>query len=568
MAWEQRLFQLTSSRAGSDRRGRRGLAWTLSGVALVLFYLNGSLAFQNLWPTPWIRLVPELAVEVLVLLALLALLRSAGWRPGRRAKLSLAVLLLLAVVLRYTEVTAPPLFGRALNLYWDVRHLPNLIELFWRSMALPGVLMVLLGVPALVALSVWLNWRCLAFADRILGWSTARRVAVALPILAGLVYAASFVPGLGELRRAFSVPASVIAAKQIGLAVEAHRLRHASPEELDALFGPRLAVREEPVGLDGENIFIVFLESYGTTLFDTPDYATAIAPAFEAFAARLEAAGWHAASRRLISPTFGGGSWFAHGTLLSGARLSDQSLYNLFLTTGRETLVSRFEATGYRTVALMPGTQRQWPEGAAFGFDRIYDAKALNYRGPDFGYWRIPDQFSLHRLREAELTQIGQPLFALVVLISSHMPFHPLPPYVEDWSLLGSGIAYDPEETAALVAQEPDWSRLGVRYARAMADNFALIGDYLENAIPANSLVVLVGDHQPPGIVAGKNQPWTVPIHILSRAPTRLEPFLDQGYQAGLRPTAESTIFMEDFTRAFLAALGSNDRSSSRRPGE
>ena len=107
------------------------------------------------------------------------------------------------------------------------------------------------------------------------------------------------------------------------------------------------------------------------------------------------------------SPTFGGGSWLAHASFMSGVEVRDTGDYTLLLTQRRETWPKLFEAAGYRAVAVMPGLRSAWPEGAFYGFDTIYDALALDYRGPDFGWWRIPDQFSLARTAEQLRPALG-----------------------------------------------------------------------------------------------------------------------------------------------------------------
>jgi len=70
-------------------------------------------------------------------------------------------------------------------------------------------------------------------------------------------------------------------------------------------------------------------------------------------------------------------------------------------------------------------------------------------------------------------------------------------------------------------------------------------------------LVILIGDHQPPAIVGGQSQPpWTVPIHVLSRDPELVAPFLADGYVSGLDPTqAPPHLGMETFLGRFLAAF-------------
>lgn len=543
-----------------------GPSWgAIALAALGLFYLNSLLTFQNVWPTPWVRLVPELAIEILLLLGALGLWRLAGFRLGAWPKAALCGLIFAAFVLRYIEVTAPPLFGRGLNLYWDVQHLPNLIALFWRAAGLPRAVLAAVGFLVGTGGLLWLIWLALGWLDRPLGRRCNRLAAVLCGVVAAAVFFGAMAADRSPLRRAFAIPATVIAGKHIGFVSEALRLRGADAATIADRFALTETASSDLAGLEGDPVFIVFLESYGTTAIDDPRHRPAVLAALDDLQARLRTAGWHGLSNRLVSPTFGGGSWWAHATLLSGARLTDQTLYSLFVTTDRETLVSRFNDAGYRSVAVQPGIQRQWPEGAFFRFDKIYDAEGLGYPGPDFGFWRIPDQYTLHRFATEELSRDGPPLFALIALIMSHMPFQPLPPYVADWSRLDAGQAYDPEATRRLVAQEADWSDLSRSYVEALRYSFRILGDFILDRLPQNALVVVIGDHQPPALLTGEGKPWTVPIHLLSRNPARLAPFRAYGYRPGLIPDSTGTRGMETFFADFLHAYDSASSTQAER---
>jgi hypothetical protein len=73
-------------------------------------------------------------------------------------------------------------------------------------------------------------------------------------------------------------------------------------------------------------------------------------------------------------------------------------------------------------------------------------------------------------------------------------------------------------------------------------------------------LVILLGDHQPPAVVGGELKEWTVPIHVLSRDPDLIAPFIAAGYLEGIVPSqAPPHPGMETFLRSFLAAF---DRQS------
>ena len=103
---------------------------TLSGgqwvaLALALLVLNAALTFGNVWPT--LRVVPRAELSIELALLLLALVAWTSFvRPlGTVAHVALTLLMLAWLLGRYAEVTAPALYGRPVNLYWDSQHLPK-----------------------------------------------------------------------------------------------------------------------------------------------------------------------------------------------------------------------------------------------------------------------------------------------------------------------------------------------------------------------------------------------------------------------------------------------------------
>jgi hypothetical protein len=106
----------------------------------------------------------------------------------------------------------------------------------------------------------------------------------------------------------------------------------------------------------GADVFLIFVEAYGAISYERPEFAARLA----ADRADLEAA-IHETSRDVVSayvesPTFGGSSWLAHITLLSGVEVKDHDTNAALMTQKRDTLVTTFKQHGYRTVAMMPGT--------------------------------------------------------------------------------------------------------------------------------------------------------------------------------------------------------------------
>ena len=60
------------------------------------------------------------------------------------------------------------------------------------------------------------------------------------------------------------------------------------------------------------------------------------------------------------------------------------------------------------------------------------------------------------------------------------------------------------------------------------------IGTVLEDGPKTPTLVVIMGDHQPPMIATGTGP--EVPVHIVASDPALLKEFLAVGFEPGLRP--------------------------------
>jgi len=151
-------------------------------------------------------------------------------------------------------------------------------------------------------------------------------------------------------------------------------------------------------------------------------------------------------------------------------------------------------------------------------------------------------------------------VFTQVILVSSHIPFAPIPPYLTDWGDAGS-FASVSAKAMEEVWRQPDWTRLAPDYLSSLRYDFTAVAGWLARRISGDGLVILLGDHQPPAIVGGLPQPpWTVPIHVLSRDPDLIAPFLAEGYVPGLFPTqAPPHPGMETFLARLLAAFDRPD---------
>jgi len=504
------------------------------------------------------------ALEVLVLIGIVALLRLVGLRLPARLRYGIALVVLLAALFNLANAVMPGAYGRAVDLYWDLGLVPGLLGLYAKSAGLWHTAL-LGGAAILAALAILL---LIASSLRLIGWATERREAALVAIMLAIIAS-----GLAALPRGSSAASAVKSAlsaqvaQQVLLLTQAWDVAHGRLGGYAAVLAAPQRESADLTKLKHRDVLVIFVESFGTVALDEPLYRAHLAPALARFEATLEKAGVGLVSNRVLSPSFGGGSWVAHGTLLGGIKL-DQFLSRLVLESGRKTLPRYMAAAGYRTVDVEPGIKNATTDGAFWGFDKNYFGGDLDYRGPEFGWFGIPDQFTLKKFATRERTRESpaddgsadrQPLFAQIVLVSSHTPFHPLPPYRKDWADAGDYIGVTPQEWERIY-RPPDWSHLEEAYLDSLVYDLDVLGDFMATRIAEGSLVIILGDEQPPAFISGEKQPWTVPIYALSKDPDLLAPFVALGYRPGAAPEQTAPWrgtenFLPDFLDAFSTPL-------------
>jgi hypothetical protein len=489
-------------------------------------------------------------VGLLFLVAMAALVRP-RLVAGRGPAIALAVLVIAAAFLNLADAAAPALLGRDVNLYWDLQHLPSILGLARESAGssslTAGAALLIGSIVLAIAAAYWICRKLLvALADR--------RVAIGAAVLLGVILdVAAFVPAQ---HRPLATGLAADIFRHAAELKRGWRTAAGGKEPLPAALATAAPPHSDLAGLKRRDVYLVYIESYGTTVFDTPEFRAALRQPLAQFEAALRGSGYTVASNRLVSPTFGGGSWLAHATFASGIRLDDPVLHSQLLGSGRKLLPGYFKDIGWRAVDIMPGIKAPSPEARAWGFDREIYAAELGYRGPSFGWFAIPDQFTLDRATAIRSTLGSElPVFTQIVLVSSHIPFSPVPPYLADWGDSG-GFATVPAAAWEEIYRQPDWTALAPSYLKSLQYDFAVLGDWLTKRLRGDGLVILLGDHQPPAVVGGELQQWTVPIHVLSRDPDLVAPFITAGYVAGLAPTqAPPHQGMEKFLPSFLAAF-------------
>ncbi|MDQ0380981.1 alkaline phosphatase family protein [Amycolatopsis thermophila] len=342
-------------------------------------------------------------------------------------------------------------------------------------------------------------------------------------------------------REVRSVAADLADQREFTAETSADRFRDTPPDRL-------------LTALRGKDFLLTFVESYGRVALGDPGVAALLDDGTR----RLRSAGFTARSAFLTSSTSGGGSWLAHSTMESGLWVDNQQRYRAFTGSDRLTLSGAFGRAGWRTVDVQPENGADWPEGAVYRFQRLYDGRNLGYRGPNFSYAAVPDQFTLGAFHRAEMTPGHAPVMAEIDLVSSHWPWAPLPRLV-DWDSLGDGTVFAPMPAQGSLVDQV-WSapaRVRAAYDDSIEYSLSALISYVQTHGDDDLVLVFLGDHQPNTSVTGEGADRDVPVTLVARDPAVLDRITGWGWQEGLRPGPDAPVWpMSAFRDRFLTAFG------------
>ena len=168
---------------------------------------------------------------------------------------------LLLVAGRYADVTAPALYGRDVNLYWDLRFLPDVAAMV--TIVAPRW-QLLLGVAAVGVAAVG-SYAAIRWAIGRLCEALEIRGARRLLAVASISVVAGFTAQEGRARESwdvtrswFPLPVTVAFSRQLGLALAAMTTSRALP--------PSPPMNSDLGLVKDADVYVVFVESYGGQL--------------------------------------------------------------------------------------------------------------------------------------------------------------------------------------------------------------------------------------------------------------------------------------------------------------
>jgi hypothetical protein len=510
------------------------------------------------------------ALEAALLVGLLAVLPRRPWSRVLSHLISAAIV--LVVVITWADLVFQVALARSLNLFVDLYLLSAVYNLAVGNSGLLMTLAMALGALLLLGLITWGVARLIMPAEaegkgpaRV----TPRAFGLALIALFALGWAATDQVTISRDQPAPQERGAFVSPTAQLVATQADHLREV--REVEERFTTELATAPnsyagEPglfAKLQDRDVLVVFIESYGMAVLDVPILAGMIRPRLDTLAQRVEAAGLHMATGAYTSPTQGGQSWYAHGTVLSGLWLDNQPRYDMLIASDRETMVDDFRHAGYQTSAVMPAITMTWPDGERLGFDQMFTAPNIPYAGPPIFWVTMPDQYTWSFIREVRDSAQGRPLFLTAGMVSSHAPWAPILPML-DWDSIGDGRVFEryraeghPPETLWL-----DIGKLRFGYGRSIDYSLQAMTGFAERYVDDRMLLVVIGDHQAaPWVTGGRGN--RVPVHVIAKDPALLEPFLESGFLPGAFPDpARRPARMDEFRHWLVRAYSDGNVSS------
>ncbi|MBO9447414.1 sulfatase-like hydrolase/transferase [Ruegeria sp. R14_0] len=306
--------------------------------------------------------------------------------------------------------------------------------------------------------------------------------------------------------------------------------------------------------LDGRDVILIWIESYGRASFDNPLYAPTHLATLQAAETGIAGSGLAMKSGWLTSPTKGGQSWLAHGALGSGLWTADNGRYQAMIDSGRKWLFHIAQDAGYRTTAIMPAITKDWPESRVMGFDLVFDEAQIPYAGESFRWVTMPDQFTLATYPKL-LPPDPRSDFVQIALISSHAPWTPIADIVP-WQDVGDGTIFS-EMAARGPTPEVLWKdRDAVRdaYRRSVDYVLQVVFSHILQLADKAPLIIVAGDHQAAGFVSGSDSE-DVAVHMIG-PPQVLDHIDHWRWTDGLIPASDAPVRrMDSFRDDFIAAF-------------
>ena len=318
------------------------------------------------------------------------------------------------------------------------------------------------------------------------------------------------------------------------------------------------------------DVFFIFVESYGSVVYKRQHFTGHYLEMLEELEQSLAEDNWSVVSTLSEAPIWGGGSWMSYTSALFGLLIDQQSEYVALKEKYSEqeypNIGRFFSSQGYDYV-WVTSINRQQPvkreenDRKFYGADRWITFDSLNYHGPLFGWGpSAPDQYTFGFIQDF-VSQSEQPAFLVYLTQNSHYPWTPLPPVLDDWRDLDKldiqdGMLNDAQKQSLSLGESRQ------NYLQALDNTLTSLEEFIKLLDQENSVIVLIGDHQPP-TVSRHSDGYGTMVHIISQNVDLLASFRKYGFENGmvlenLEPTVRHEGLYSLFVRNFVGLYGTS----------
>ena len=463
-------------------------------------------------------------------------------------------------------------FHRNGILYEDMQYAINLYYLASDLFSIEWLLRVLVSGAGIVGI-LWLLPRVIGCLQKNLSHSTIRRAFIIINLLFWpVVFAKWSWYGAGAENTTLRTLTPKMAANMRSSVAMKQMLNELNDQPVDSVY---TTFEDFPFD-QTPNIHVIMIESYGEILNEDSTLSFRYEKLISEFNQRLVTDDWLLSTAVSRAPVRGGLSWMSMNTLLGGIRLDNNTLYHRYRAklSGYPHLPSVLESNGYATFTLQPPTRARagLPVENLYNFSKAIYFDDLNYKGPAYSLFIIPDQYSLNYAYETYISPLNQPYFLFFETVITHAPWEAIPPLLSDWKQFNEMTKKSGDEplSSNLLSSfqrrlESGFEDLNEKYIASLSYDFDVIKEFILEKAPQNSLFLILGDHQPPLL---KSNSYLTPIHVISRDSVLMSKFIDFGFKPGTRAdyAANETLYHEGLYSLLVSILSQDSLGTRYRP--
>lgn len=309
------------------------------------------------------------------------------------------------------------------------------------------------------------------------------------------------------------------------------------------------------------NIYLLFIESYGSILLKNSELREPYENNFEKFKNQLDELQWGCKTNFSASVSLNGPSWLAYTSVLLGMRVDTNFYYDYLLRENRFNKFDTFtrilqnqgyfsynlNATKFKAGVNVPISEIE----KLYGINQFILRSDIPYHGERFGFTECPpDQYVLNYAHEHYLNIQSGPFVLFYLTKNSHSPFSS-PNFVENWKDLNKTQDILSENS---FLQNPRLEN----YSKSIDYQLDFIQDFIVNKGNDKDIFLLIGDHQPHGLCTQADGPETL-VHVISKNTNFLSEFDEYGFQdsiENLKSPVKHEALYSIFLRSFIKTYG------------